>query len=240
MTALTTTLNRRPPLTLVYRLVSIEIGGLVRRVARAFGVNRPDPIGIGELSVPDTTLATKATELVRSCEPDYLFNHSMRSYLFGAAVARNLKLKFDSEVLYLASIMHDLGLAPPYDTAGSFEVNGARAAREFMLANDAAGERADRVHEAIALHSSVGVANRGDIEMRLLHFGAGVDVIGYRDEDVNRGTREAIVRAWPRLDFKRVFTELLEQQISEKPNCHIAGLMGLGFAQKMKQAPFRE
>ena len=164
----------------------------------------------------------------------------MRSYLFGAAVAQNLKLRFDEEVLFLSSIMHDLGLAEPYDTAGSFEVNGARAAREFMLANDAARERADRVHEAIALHSSVGIANHGDIEMRLLHFGAGVDVIGYRAEDVNRSTKEAIVRAWPRLDFKRVFTEVLEQQVSEKPNCHIAGPMGLGFAKKMSSAPFPE
>ena len=60
MTTLTTTLDRRPPLTLVYRFASVEFGGLARRFVRALGFQRPDPIGIGELRVPDTPLARKA------------------------------------------------------------------------------------------------------------------------------------------------------------------------------------
>lgn len=240
MTALTTNLGRTPSLQLAFRFARVELGGLARRLARTIGINRPLPLGIGELAVPDTAMARQAIDLVQSCEPTYLFNHSMRSYLFGAAVGRKLNLNYDAEVLFLASIMHDLGLASPYDTAGSFEVNGARAARDFMLAQSASQERADRVHEAIALHSAVGIANRKDIETRLLHFGAGVDVIGYHAEDVDRSTKEAIVRARPRLDFKRAFLELLEAQIAEKPDCHIAGHMGLGFGQKLRQAPFTE
>jgi cyanamide hydratase family protein with HD domain len=240
MNTLTMELDRTPAPTLVMRFAQVELGGLVRKAARAIGINRPEAFGIGELTVPDSALARKALELVRTCEPDFLLNHSMRSYLFGAAVARKLDLQYDAEVLFLASIMHDLGLAEPYDTDGSFELNGAQAARNFMLSENAAAERADRVHEAIALHSSVGVANRKDVETRLLHFGAGVDVIGYHSEDVDPATIDAIVRAWPRLDFKRVFTQLIEQQVAAKPNCHIAGLMGLGFAQKMAQAPFSE
>ena len=240
MTALTTELDRTPALQLALRFARVEFGGLVRKTARSIGINRPEPFGIGELSVPDTAVAAKALDLVRSCEPEYLVNHSMRSYLFGAAVGRKLGLNFDAEVLFLASIMHDLGLADPYDTEGSFELNGARAAREFMFAQQVAAERAERVHEAIALHSAVGVADKKDIETRLLHFGAGVDVIGYHAEDVDSGTKQAIVRAWPRLDFKRAFTELIERQVAMKPNCHIAGHMGLGFAHKMAQAPFTE
>ena len=86
----------------------------------------------------------------------------------------------------------------------------------------------------------MGIAGRNSDELALLHFGAGVDVIGYRVEDVAPATRSAIANAWPRLDFKREFTRVLEGQVARKPRCHIAGHMGLGFAKKLAAAPFPE
>ena len=79
------------------------------------------------------------------------------------------------------------------------------------------------MHEAIALHAAVGKADKGSVEGKLVHFGAGVDVMGFRAEDISPSTREAIVNVWPRCNFKADFTHVLEEQVKAKPDCHIAG-----------------
>jgi len=39
-----------------------------------------------------------------------LFNHSVRVFVFGAMKGIRQKIKFDSELLYVAALFHDLGL----------------------------------------------------------------------------------------------------------------------------------
>ncbi len=238
---LTKSLSRTPTPVLISRFARLEIGGLGRKIARAFGYRRPDNIAIEEIKIPDTQLALDATELVEACSPQFLVNHSIRTYCFGVAIARQLDIKADMEVFYLSSIMHDLGLVDPHDKSeGSFEVVGADAAQSFMLEKGASQEKADLVHEAIALHSAVGIAAKREAEIVLVHYGAGVDVIGFRAEDISSETRDAIVNAYPRLDFKQAFIPLLKNQVENKPQCHIAGHYNLGFAGKIKAAPFVE
>ena len=237
---LTKSLSRTPTPLLILRFARLELDSLVRRVARALGMNRPVAISLDELTIPDSRLALQATTLARGCEPTFLFNHSVRTFLFGTAIAKHLALRPDPELLYLAAILHDVALTPEYDREGSFEVNGADTARDFLLAKELAAERADLVHEAIALHSAVGIAGSREPEIALVHFGAGVDVIGFRSEDVAAATREAIVEAWPRAGFKEYFAQLVEDQATRKPDCHIAGHFRLGFNGKIAAAPFAE
>ncbi len=225
---------------LILRFARLELGSLGRRVARALGINRPMAISLEDLAIPDSQLVVQATTLARSCEPVFLFNHSVRTYLFGSAIAKHLDLRPDPELLYLASILHDVALTPEYDREGSFEVNGADTAREFLLSKELTAERADLVHEAIALHSAVGIAGNREPEIALVHFGAGVDVIGFRSEDVAVPTRNAIVESWPRAGFKEYFAQLIADQATRKPDCHIAGHFGLGFNGKIAAAPFSE
>lgn len=238
---LTQSLSRTPAPVLISRFVRLELGGLGRKIARAFGYNRPRDISIDEIRIPDTQLAREATELVEGCSPPFLVNHSIRTYCFGVAIAKHLDIKADWELFYLSSIMHDLGLVDPHDKKeGSFEVVGADAARAFMLKKNSNPENADLVHEAIALHSAVGIAHKREPEIALVHYGAGVDVIGFRAEDISPQTREAIVNAYPRHEFKKAFPPLLKDQVERKPQCHIAGHYNLGFAGKIRGAPFNE
>lgn len=235
---LTTDLPRTPAAQLILRFVRLELGTLARRAARALGINRPVPLALEDIAIPDSDLALKARTLARGCEPDFLFNHSVRTYLFGRAVGKQLGMKPDPELLYLAAILHDIALTPDYDGDGSFEVNGARAARDWLSQHGVPDDRADLVHEAIALHTAVGIADSREPEIALMHFGAGVDVIGFHDEDVAEKTRRDIVEAWPRARFKAEFPRLIEDQASRKPACHIAGHFGLGFNDKIAGAPF--
>ncbi|MGY4310895.1 HD superfamily phosphohydrolase YqeK [Bradyrhizobium sp. JR3.5] len=61
------------------------------------------------LIIPDSLLAKEATEILREHSTDLLFNHSIRVYLFAAEQGRQRKLRFDSELLYVAAAFHDLG-----------------------------------------------------------------------------------------------------------------------------------
>jgi cyanamide hydratase family protein with HD domain len=238
---LTSSLEKTAVPILISRFIRLEAGDLGRKIARAFGYKRPGNIPIEDIKIPDTNLVKEATELVEACSPKFLVNHSIRTYCFGVAIARHLNIKADMELFYLSSIMHDLGLVAPHDKSeGSFEVVGANVAHQFLLEKGVSQDKSDLVHEAIALHSAVGIAHKREPEIALVHFGAGVDVIGFRAGDVSKQTRDAIVGAYPRNEFKKAFPPLLQNQVEIKPHCHIAGHYQLGFAAKIKGAPFSE
>ena len=62
------------------------------------------------IALPDSKMVRLATELARDTSPPYLFNHAARTFLFGSLIGNASNLEFDSEILYLACILHDLGL----------------------------------------------------------------------------------------------------------------------------------
>src|ERR1700684_2163757 len=88
---------------------------------------------ISGVTVPDSKLARKATELVRGTESPLLFNHSTRVYYFASLAGKRRGLKFDPELLYVAAMFHDMGLTERYSSEPDrFEVYGANAARGYL------------------------------------------------------------------------------------------------------------
>jgi len=163
------------------------------------------------------------------------------NFLSVTAIARHLNLRADAEACCPGAIMRDPGRAAPHDRAeGSCEAVGAGVAHDYLLAAGLEKEKADLVHEAIALHSAVGIAGRREPEIALVHFGAGIDGTGFRAEDIPAATRDAIVEAWPRPGCKRAFPPLPAAQVEGDPHCHIAGHYRLDVASKIGGAPFPE
>ena|SRR2546430_17218093 len=103
------------------------------------------------LVIPDSLLAKEATDILREYSTDLLFNHSMRVYLFAAEQGRQQKLRFDPELLYVATAFHDLGLIKKFSSQSErFEVDGANAARQFLTAHHVPEEQVQTAWEAIA------------------------------------------------------------------------------------------
>lgn len=103
---------------------------------------------------PDTRLARATEELARSALPAPLLGHSLRTWIWGGMLAEIDRIAYDEELLYLAALLHDLGLAPdhrPGPEVGCFAVHGAVEARAFVLDAGAGAEFADRVADAISL-----------------------------------------------------------------------------------------
>jgi HD-GYP domain-containing protein (c-di-GMP phosphodiesterase class II) len=62
----------------------------------------------------DTGAGQAAIRLARSTESPSVFNHSVRSYLFGELLAAHEGMRkgadYDRETLFLGCVLHDLGV----------------------------------------------------------------------------------------------------------------------------------
>jgi hypothetical protein len=171
------------------------------------------------VTVPDSRLAREATKLVRETESPLLFNHSTRVYYFGSLAGKRRGLKFDSELLYIGAIFHDMGLTPQHSSKSDrFEVDGANAARAFLLKHNIAQQDIDTVWTAIALHTTPGIPQYMHPVVALLTNGVEMDVLGIAYSEFSDVDREAIVAAYPRTEhFKEDIIQAFYDGIHHKP-----------------------
>lgn len=170
-----------------------------------------------EPTIPNSELCQKATALVQKVSPNFLHNHCLRTYIFGQQLGQKHQLKFDAELLYLGSMMHDLGLTEAFDGEQRFEVDGADAARKFVCEHGLSEEKADVVWDAISLHTSIGIASRKRPEIALVHLGAGLDVFGMGAEEISKDIVHQVFEIYPRLELVDSITTLLVDQVKRKP-----------------------
>ncbi len=193
------------------------------------------------LKKPDSRLASQSEELVRTCAPDFLTNHSFRSYAWSIALADRDHVRFDAELLYIAALLHDIGLVARFDTGRRcFEEDGAAVAAELAAAEGWPDERREALAEAIRLHVAVEIALEDGPEAYLLWHATGLDVTGHRHGDLAPQAIDEVVTAYPRLDFKRGFVELVARQAAQKPNlnCWAARVVAAGIGERIAAAPF--
>lgn len=225
---------------LITSFIAGDLTNAVNRVKRFISGVHVKYVAKYEYGMPDSANCSRALEMVKTCSADFLVNHCLRSYAFGVAMAHKVNKPFDKEVLFLGSIMHDLGLTEEFDGKETFEVEGARVAGRFCMDSGIEMSKSDLVHEMVALHNSVGVAHKREPEIALLHFGAGADVAGLWLHDIHARTLEEVIAEYPRLGFKKGMIRLITEQIERKPDSYMATMVQLGFFKKMETAPFTD
>jgi hypothetical protein len=170
------------------------------------------------LALPDSLLAKEATDVLREYSTELLINHSIRVYLFAAEQGRQQKLRFDPELLYVAATFHDLGLIKKFSSQNErFEIDGANAARQFLVAHNVSEEQVQNVWEAIALHTTPGVSQYLRPEIALLYSGVALDVLGRGLEQFPSELRDEIVARYPRKHFKEGMIQALLGGYAHKP-----------------------
>lgn len=184
----------------------------------------PDP--------PDTRLARDAEALVRNLSPPALYGHCMRTWAFAGLFAQRDRVDHDPEMLYVACVMHDLGLTPEHDrndqSAACFAVEGARAARSFALAQGMAAEQAMLVAEAISLHPNVTVPDRYGPIASLLSKGVSLDAIGRRLEQLPSPAVTEVTTRWPRDGTAATLSAAIAAQARVRPDSRARLLQRLG------------
>ena len=182
----------------------------------------PAPINLTEITIPDSELCQKATHLVKKVSSKCLCNHCMRTYFFGTLLGQREGFKYDRELFYVAAVLHDLGLTETFRGEQRFEVEGADAAKKFVLEQGLSESQAEVVWDAIALHTSNGIASRKQPEIALVHLGASVDVLGLGLDALEPSTVEEVVENYPRVNFKQEMRDLLLSDIKQKSPLAIA------------------
>lgn len=173
---------------------------------------------IAGIRIPDSTLAQEATALVRDVENDLVYNHSRRVFLFGSLRGQRDGLAYDPELLYVGAMFHDLGLTDKYRTTDQrFEIDAADEARRFLTAHGIAEDAADKVWNAIALHTTPEIPLHMAPEVALVTRGVELDVLGIDYDTVTDEQRAAVVEAHPRPDFKTQILTAFTEGLKDRP-----------------------
>lgn len=174
---------------------------------------------IADVVIPDTALVREITDFIRDAENDLLFHHSRRVFLFGALQGRRRGLQPDLELLYAGAMFHDLGLTPRYHPSMlRFEVDGANAAREFLLQRGVDEADARKVWLSIALHTTPGVPEFLEPEIALVTAGVETDVVGIGRDDLSPEDIAAVTAAHPRPDFKNRILAAFNDGMKHRPH----------------------
>jgi HD superfamily phosphodiesterase len=195
---------------------------------------RPTTTALAPAAIPDSRLAREATEFVRSVESDLLYYHSLRVYSFGALQGARSGLSYDPELLYVGAMFHDVGLVDGHRSAHDrFEVDGANAAREFLAGHGVTGDALRIVWDAIALHTTPGIPQHKEPEVALVTAGVELDVLGLGYDDIAADDREAVLAAYPRIDFKESIIQAFADGISFKPETAFGNVKADVLAEKL-------
>jgi hypothetical protein len=173
---------------------------------------------IAGIAIPDSKLANEAAELLREYGDQLLWDHSHRVFLFGSLLGRQENQKYDPELLYVSAAFHDLGLTRHYRSPDKrFEVDGANAARSLLEQHGISHEATQLVWDAIALHTTRGVAQYKEPVVALLYQGVVFDVIGDHFEELSEEIRSQVVSVFPREGFKQKILQTFLDGFRHKP-----------------------
>jgi hypothetical protein len=166
---------------------------------------------------PDTDLARQARQLLHTSCDAHVVAHCERSFQFAALLARADEIDLDVEVLYIGTVLHDVGLAAQFRGPERFEMRGANAVRTILRDAGMADARAENVWDVIALHASTAIATHKSVETRVANRGISIDVRGEGAERLPADAVRAVLDAWPRHDFPPAFSQTIIDEVCANP-----------------------
>ncbi|GAW15704.1 hypothetical protein ANO14919_051230 [Xylariales sp. No.14919] len=164
------------------------------------------------VEVVDTQLVRDARAIIKDFD-DFLYKHSMRTWLFGAAaIAANetLKKTIDLELHAVSTILHDLGWdmtpnSPWVSPDHRFEIDGAIGAVGFVKGHKDAKHwdeyRLEKLHDGIALHASPGLNYGKNQDVQTILSSIGFDNPGGRPEPIPEEDYNNIIKGLPNDDI---------------------------------------
>src|SRR4051794_20887062 len=174
---------------------------------------------IAGIPIPDSTLASDATQFVHDVSTQLLFDHSRRVFLWASLQGEKLGADYDPELLYVGAMFHDVGLVEGHRSEHErFEIDGANAARAFLERHGLPERDVMTVWESIALHTTPEIPRYKQPEVRLVTLGVEYDVLGFHFDELAAAQREAVLAAHPRTGFKDGIVEAFSAGMRDKPD----------------------
>jgi len=191
------------------------------------------------LVLPTGALADSSLAAARSSVSRPIVDHSIRSFLFARLLAeRDGSLRdadYDEDLLFAATVMHDLGLGERARGDARFEVEGADLAAAVLRSHGVAERDVDRVWEAIALHASLGIAHRRGLITSLTHRGVFIDAGRITDGVADR-LRQEVLNAYPRPAGDRSIADAIVAHASRSDAAAPPGSLGFELLRQHREA----
>ncbi|GLF92825.1 nuclear transport factor 2 family protein [Streptomyces yaizuensis] len=179
------------------------------------------PESYAGLELPRTELAIAARRYAEELTDPVVFRHSLRGYLFGRALGEARALRagadYDDELMFIASVLHDLGVSDEGNADERFEVDGADLAARFLSGHGMPDDRVALVWDAIALHTFGGVGARKGPEVMLCHAGIAADILGKDRGLLPAGFADRVHAELPREDLAYALTDAIVAQCLDNP-----------------------
>jgi hypothetical protein len=191
------------------------------------------------LVLPSGPLADASLARARASESRSILDHSIRSFLFARLLADEEGLlrdaAYDEDLLFAATVMHDLGLGEHAQGQARFEVEGADLAAAVLSQHGVAEHDIDRVWEAIALHSSLGIADRRGLLTYLTHKGVFIDAGRIADAVADRLRRE-VLNVYPRPARDRSIADAIVAHAMRSEAAAPPGSLGFELLRQRREA----
>ncbi|KAF1974620.1 urea hydro-lyase/cyanamide hydratase [Bimuria novae-zelandiae CBS 107.79] len=183
---------------------------------------------VSQIQLPESDIAKKVAEYAKERLPEQVFNHSMRVYYYGAAIARKHLPSFvpSLETYFLTCLLHDIGTTQEniHATLLSFEFYGGYLALNLLQDYGAAKEQAESVTEAIIRHQDLGDIGTITTVGQLIQLATLFDNAGANPTLISKETIESIVVAYPRGHWSNCFAHTIEQELTLKPWAHSSAI----------------
>src|SRR4051794_13990236 len=191
-----------------------------------------------ELTLPGGPACEHATEVASAYSAPSLLNHSMRVYAWAVALGGVHHLDFDPELLFVAAMLHDVGLTEEFDShTKPFEVAGGHVAWVFAAGAGWPASRRARLAEVIVRHMHAEVDPAEDPEGFLLSRAAAADIAGRGVAALPAGFRTEVLPRYPRLDLVDEFLRCFRDQAARKPESAAGAAMRNDLATRMAANP---
>src|SRR5437899_8159912 len=191
------------------------------------------------LALPTGPMIDASLDLVRSSESQPLVEHSVRSFLFARLLAEHEgclnDADYNEDLLFAATVMHDLGLGERATGDARFEVEGADLAATELRRHGVAERDIDRVWEAIALHASLGIAHRRGLLTSLTHRGVFIDAGRITDGVADR-LRQEVLNAYPRPAGDRALADAIVAHASRSDAAAPPGSLAFELLRQHREA----
>ncbi|QBS41185.1 HD domain-containing protein [Nocardia sp. CS682] len=172
------------------------------------------------LALPQTALAQHVLALVLRVETPEVAHHSIRSFLFARLFAEHAGAKpaadYDTELLFAACLLHDIGLSDAANGDLRFEVDGANKAAEFLTEHGLEAAAVDAVWDAIALHTSSQIAENRNALCKFTRMGIVLD-FGAESAFISDEVGAAIHDRYPRHSMATALVDIIVEQATARP-----------------------
>jgi hypothetical protein len=222
--------------------VAIAVGQWQNAVGRAkLALGRlpaaAERVDVATYSIPDSRFAREAEGACAEL-PLGLQGHSYRTWLFGRALASVDGRELDDELFYCGALLHDYGIVNP-TTDRDFTLGSVERLLSCATAAGVNDERAELLADGICVHTTPGVKVDTDGAIGCyLQWGAMVDGAGLRIWDVAPRNVEAVLRRYPRGDFKRELIGMARAEAAAVPRGRFGLLVRCGLPLAVRMAPF--